>query len=162
MTAARAGMAARPRHQLFTWRGVTPASRAKARERRRRARSPLPWGSSPGSPAEASGLGRLYGWAKPKSREFPSDCGHFAACHAFVRHGNHDAPGRLPPATHESRNAARQRTSPAEHRAPCHLTITPHQPTRTAAPARLHGGSPKGAELIAAKWADNRKAPPTS
>jgi hypothetical protein len=23
----------------------------------------------------------------------------------------------------------------------------------------LHGGSPKGAELIAAKWADNRKVP---
>jgi hypothetical protein len=24
---------------------------------------------------------------------------------------------------------------------------------------RLHGGSPKGAELIAAKWADSRKVP---
>jgi hypothetical protein len=30
MMPAQAGTAARPRHQLFTWRGVTPASRAKA------------------------------------------------------------------------------------------------------------------------------------
>ena len=40
MTAAQAGTAARPRHHLFTWRGVTPASRAKAAwEKPARARS---------------------------------------------------------------------------------------------------------------------------
>ena len=89
MTAARAGMAARPRHQLLTWLGATPAY----------AEHRYPGGLRPARRQKRRVWAGSYGWAKPKSREFPSDCDHFAACHAFVRHGNHLLPCLTTPAT---------------------------------------------------------------